>query len=58
MNKQEFYNLLACPVCKSDIAFDEDKNILICESCKKYYEIIDDIPVMLPDSGKDLDFFR
>lgn len=54
MIDRELLEILACPVCKGDLKYDEEKDILICERCKVYYEIKEGIPVLLPDSGKPL----
>ncbi len=45
---KELYNILACPLCKSDIKYSEDKKWLVCVSCKQKYPIKDKIPVLLP----------
>ena len=43
----DLYSLLACPVCKSTLARQEET--LVCEQCPRRYPIIDGIPVLLPD---------
>lgn len=45
---QELYNVLACPNCKSDIAYSADYKWLVCSKCKRNYPIKDGIPVLLP----------
>ncbi len=54
MIDEELLKILACPVCKGDLDYKEDRDVLICKVCKVYYEIRDGIPVLLPDSGKPL----
>jgi len=54
MIDKELLEVLACPVCKGDLKYNEEKDILICEKCKVYYEIREGIPVLLPDAGKPL----
>jgi len=57
-------NFLACPICKhyplNLFIFSEKDEIIegliICDECKRWYPIIDEIPYMLPDklrNGKD-----
>ena len=63
-------DILACPICKHyplDLhVFEKNEEIkeglIICQMCKRWYPIIDEIPHMLPDElrdGKDdLPFFK
>ncbi len=53
MIDKELLDILACPVCKSEIQLKGDR--LICQKCRKYYPIRDGIPVMLIDEAKDLE---
>jgi len=46
---KEFTEILMCPQCKSDLEVSEKGNLL-CKGCHEEYEIIKDIPVMLPAS--------
>jgi hypothetical protein len=46
--------ILACPKCKGDIRYNEQKDGLVCETCQLEYPIRDDIPVMLIDEAKSL----
>jgi len=52
---KELLEILACPKCKGDILFDQEKERLICKNCKLYYEIKDGIPVMLVEEAKPLE---
>jgi uncharacterized protein YbaR (Trm112 family) len=52
---KELLDILACPKCKGNIYLNEEKNGLICDSCKLLYEIKDDIPIMLIDEAKKLE---
>ncbi len=54
MIDEKLLEIIACPKCKSDLKYDEKKNILICEKCKVYYEIIDDIPVLIIEEARPL----
>ena len=53
MIDKELLDILACPVCKSEIYLKGDR--LICKKCCKYYPIRDGIPVMLINEAKDLE---
>ena len=55
MLSRELLEILACPVCKGDLLYEEDKKRLVCKRCGVYYEIREGIPVLLPDSGKPLE---
>jgi len=54
MIDKDLLEILACPVCKGDLKYDEKRDVLICDKCRVYYEIKEGIPVLLPDSGKPL----
>lgn len=45
----ELLQILACPLCKSDVKYDSKKSLLICKnnSCAKTYKVEDGIPIML-----------
>lgn len=67
--KRKLLDILACPIDKhyplelfevnseGDVIVD---GALVCTECNRYYPIIDEIPVMLPDDlrnkNEDLDF--
>ena len=44
---KDLLDILACPKCKGDILYDQEKDSLICQACRVMYPIRDDIPVML-----------
>lgn len=50
MNK-ELLKILACPKCKGEVKWKEDK--IICPQCKKYYPIKEGISVMLIEEARD-----
>ena len=52
---KELLDILACPKCKGDIYLNEKEDGLICDNCKLFYEIKDDIPIMLIDEAKRLE---
>lgn len=69
--QRKLLDILACPIdkyyplnlleftTKGDLIVD---GVLLCDKCRRFYPIIDEIPVMLPDElrdGKeDRDFLR
>jgi uncharacterized protein YbaR (Trm112 family) len=44
--------ILICPLCKSDLAYDDKNSELICHKSKLAYKIRDGIPVMLIDEAR------
>jgi uncharacterized protein YbaR (Trm112 family) len=67
--QRKLLDILACPIdkhyplkliefeAKGDVIVE---GVILCEKCDRYYPIIDEIPVMLPDNlrtkKEDLDF--
>ena len=51
---KELKDILACPKCKGDLEFHEDKQEIHCKPCKLLYPIREDIPVMLVEEAKPL----
>ncbi len=51
----ELLKILACPLCKGDLFYDEKNEELICFESKLAYKIKDGIPVMLIDEARKLD---
>jgi len=47
---KELFNILACPVCKTDLVYNKDKTGLVCTKCKAKYPIKEGIPVLLPEA--------
>lgn len=48
--------ILACPICKSSLIYDKDKQELICKADNLAFPIRDGIPVMLEDEARELSF--
>ncbi|MGB8930533.1 MAG: Trm112 family protein [Anaeromyxobacteraceae bacterium] len=46
--------ILACPRCKGDLEFHEDRGEIDCLRCRLAYRIDDGIPVMLVDEARPL----
>ncbi len=51
MIPKDLLDILACPICKKQVALQKDK--LICGACNKAYPIKDGIPVMLVEEALD-----
>lgn len=51
---KELLDILACPQCKGEIHLTDAGDGLICEACKLFYEIRDDIPIMLIEEAKPI----
>lgn len=47
--------ILVCPVTKSPLRYDADRQELISEQAGLAYPIRDGIPIMLPDEARALD---
>lgn len=43
--------ILACPLCKTEVHLTADGKGLLCRACGRRYPIVDDIPVMLADEA-------
>ncbi|HKQ98477.1 MAG TPA: Trm112 family protein [Candidatus Polarisedimenticolia bacterium] len=39
--------ILACPLCKTEVRLTQDGTGLLCGTCHRRYPIVDDIPIML-----------
>lgn len=52
MIDEKLLEILACPVCKGDIKYDEENQKLICVNCGRKYPIKDGIPVMLEEEAE------
>jgi hypothetical protein len=47
--------LLVCPVTKTTLAYDAERQELVSRAAKLAYPIRDGIPIMLPDEARPLD---
>ena len=47
----QLLEILACPVCKTEVKLTGDEKGLKCVQCHRVYPIKDDIPVMLVDEA-------
>ncbi|MDP3791960.1 MAG: Trm112 family protein [Candidatus Omnitrophota bacterium] len=50
MIDKELLNILACPLCKTDVKLEGDR--IVCTKCGRRYPIKDDIPIMLIDEAQ------
>ena len=50
---KELLDMLACPVCKEKLNYNEDNTALLCAKCGSKYKIQDGIPVLIAPKGKD-----
>lgn len=50
MVSKELLEILACPLCKTDVRLERDR--IICVQCGRRYPVKDDIPVMLIDEAE------
>ncbi len=49
MVDKELLDILVCPVCKGELEYDEEADMLICHESRLKFPVEDDIPIMLPD---------
>lgn len=49
---RDLFNILACPICKTDLKYTIDKKGLVCTKCKHVYPIKEGIPILLPPKEK------
>lgn len=47
-------DILVCPLCKSPLHLNPEKNELICKADRLAYPIRNDIPVMMVDEARTL----
>lgn len=50
MITKELLNILACPLCKTDVRLEGDR--IVCTNCGRRYPVRDNIPVMLIDEAE------
>lgn len=51
MIDRELLEILACPVCKTPLAYNEKANTLKCAQCRRVYPIREEIPVLLVEEA-------
>jgi uncharacterized protein YbaR (Trm112 family) len=55
MINNELLEILACPKCKGPVKLTVNADGLVCKSCLLFYEIREDIPIMLVDEAKKIE---
>jgi len=50
MIDEKLLDILACPVCKEKVRYEDDR--LICDKCLRRYPIREGIPVMLIEEAE------
>ncbi len=53
---KKLLDILACPICKSSLIFDKDRQELICKADNLAFPVRDGIPVMLEEEARQLSF--
>ncbi|MBM4284674.1 MAG: Trm112 family protein [Deltaproteobacteria bacterium] len=51
---KEFLEILVCPKCRGDLKLADKEDGFICEQCRLFFEIRDDIPNMLLEEARPL----
>ncbi|MDQ3389437.1 MAG: Trm112 family protein [Gemmatimonadota bacterium] len=46
--------ILVCPRCRGELVYRESPPSLVCERCGVWYEVRDDIPILLIDEAHPL----
>ena len=50
MIDKELLDILACPLCKTDVKLEGDR--IVCSKCGRRYPVKDDIPIMLIEEAE------
>jgi uncharacterized protein YbaR (Trm112 family) len=51
---KKLLDILACPVCKGPLVYDQASQELVCKADRLAYPIRDDIPVMLEEEARQI----
>lgn len=51
MVNKDLLEILACPVCKKPLAYNEEADTLKCGVCHRVYPVRDDIPILLVEEA-------
>ena len=52
MLDKKLLDILACPICKTEVTYDEAAQKIICSQCGRKFPVRDDIPVMLESESE------
>jgi len=44
---KKLLEVLACPICKTNLIYKKTENKLVCEKCSREYNIKNGVPIML-----------
>ncbi len=51
---KKLLDILACPVCKGSLVYNQKTQELVCKADRLAYPIRDDIPVMLEEEARQM----
>ncbi len=51
----ELLEILACPLCKSDLFYDKIANELVCYESKLAFRINDGVPILIIDEARKIE---
>jgi len=51
---RKLLEILVCPVCKGDLAFDSERQEFVCRVDRLAFPVRDGIPVMLEEEARSL----
>lgn len=54
MLKKKLLDILACPICKSNVQLDDSQEQLNCSACQIAFPVKNGFPVMLKEEAKPL----
>ncbi len=54
MMDKKLLEILACPLCKSDLQYNKEKQELLCKNDALAFPVRDGIPVMLENEARTL----
>ena len=54
MMNQKILDILACPLCKSPLIYQQTAQELVCKADRLAFPIRDDVPVMLENEARKL----
>ena len=52
---EELLKILACPLCKGELTYDDKAEEMICHESKLSYKIVNGMPIMLIDQSRKLE---
>ena len=52
MVSEELLKIMVCPVCKGELEYNSEKEVIKCLKCHRVYPVRDGIPIMLEEEAK------